>query len=442
MATGGEAEARPPSRIPGAVHARVTLASLLVLALAVAAAVAAAGASARPAARAQAAYLPAGVLAAANQLRAVVGERPLAAGSFAALDGEQGSWLVEPDHAIPAVQVMAGWDELLAQLLDPRTTTGAAEQRADNVVALALGTDSSLPLVDPVLPRRLDPASPLGIAVLLPARPGAVRLYEQRPSGEKLLQLRLVRTPAAGGAWLARLTTGDEDGVRLAYGTRYRLVVDGMSWSYTTPPIPRAYLARSWRWGASMTPARRALYLRAVASAPAFARQIVKVLDGAITVFHRACDNEDSSCAEYDEWGAYTLSIAPADFADTFADMRFVTLHELGHMVDYMAFLPDAYAPFRALFQQSPRWKSCFPDDTSDTGCVDFSEIFADQFAYWATGLPADPSGGYGDPPLASPAAFEKLLREQWAFRPPVWRNPAVPGVGSGVPARSSGAAG
>ena len=131
------------------------------------------------------------------------------------------------------------------------------------------------------------------------------------------------------------------------------------------------------------------------------------------------------------------MSIAPADWTDTFDDQRFVILHELAHVADYIGIdEATAYPQFRALFTKSPRWRSCFPDDTSDTGCVDFAEIFADQFAYWATGLPEDPSGGYGDPPLAQPAAFEALLKSLWAFRPPQWRNPAAAfaagGAGSG----------
>ena len=103
-----------------------------------------------------------------------------------------------------------------------------------------------------------------------------------------------------------------------------------------------------------------------------------------------------------------------------------MTLHEFGHLVDYMAFDARSYAAFAALFVRSPRWQKCFPDDTSSTGCVELSEIIADQFAYWATGLRADPSGGYGDPPLVDPVAFETVLRQQWAFRPPLYRNPAV----------------
>lgn len=370
------------------------------------------------------AFTGSGVIAAANELRDALDVRPLKVVGYDQIGGD-GPWLVEPDGSLDAAQVMASWGELMAALVDPRTTKAATEIRPDGVVALALSTDATVPLLEPLLPWQLDPASPLGVVVLMPSRPSAVRLWESRAAGEKLLPLKIERVRGAGGAWLARLDGGD-DGVRLAYGTRYRLAVDGMSWSYETPPLPRAFAARSWRYGPSMRPRDRSAFVRAVATAPAFARQIVAQLDGALLVHRRACDSAESSCAEYDETGAYSMSIAPADFADTFADLRFVTLHELGHVVDYIGLDADAYAPFRALFKKSPRWRTCFPDDTSDTGCVEFSEIFADQFAYWATGLPSDPSGGYGDPPLADPVAFEKVLRAQWAFRPPLWRNPAA----------------
>jgi hypothetical protein len=123
-----------------------------------------------------------------------------------------------------------------------------------------------------------------------------------------------------------------------------------------------------------MRPKERAAWRRAIASAPAFARQVIAEVDGGLTVHRRACDDEESSCAQYDESGAYSVSIAPIDFRETFANLRFVTLHELGHIVDYIGL--DAAA--------------------------------------------------YGDTPLADPDDFEAVLREHWGFRPPLWRNPAV----------------
>jgi hypothetical protein len=107
-------------------------------------------------------------------------------------------------------------------------------------------------------------------------------------------------------------------------------------------------------------------------------------------------------------------------------DLRFVAIHEIGHIVDFLGFDDQARAAFKALFQSSARWKACFPDPFANKhACLPFSEVFADQFAYWITGYPADPTGGYEDPPLVSRAAFGHLIGSQFAFRPPYWRNPA-----------------
>ena len=371
------------------------------------------------------AFDAAGVLAGANALRAQVGVRPLADGGArpGAVKGD--SWPVEPDGTATAAEVMAAWPELLAWLLDPRTTQAVIAEQPGGTVSLQLVTDTTVPLVQPIVPARLDPGSPLGVSLLLPARPLSVRLLETRGASEFELPVRTLRAAGGGGAWLAQLDAGT-DGLRLAYATRYRLVVDGTSYSYDTRALPATFLGRSWQFDPTMRAADRAVFRRALATAPPLARRLIAQLDGGVEVSRRACDNAESSCAEYLADGSYKLSIAPADFADTFADLRYVTLHEFGHIVDYVGLDASAYSAFRTLFRASPGWRSCFPDDASDTGCVVFSEILADQFAYWATGLPADPSGGYGDPPLASPAAFERILVAHYAFRPPLWRNPAV----------------
>ena len=366
------------------------------------------------------------VIAAANRLRAQFDLDPLVRSAGPGSEGGE-SWLIEPDGGTATVDILGGWPELLAYVLDPRTTSAALEERADGAVSLILSIDDGLPLEEEVLPVRLAPSASSGIVLLAPRRPRQVRLLEERGGEEIAVPVSVDRVASAAGAWLVTIdAAGGDDGLRLAYGTRYSLVVDGTSWSYATPPLPQAFRSRSWRFGPSMRPKERAAWRRAIASAPAFARQVIAEVDGAVTVRRRACDEEESSCAEYDESGAYSVSIAPIDFRETFANLRFVTLHELAHIIDYIGLDEAAYRDFRALFRSSPRWRNCFPDDWSDTGCVPFSEILADQFACWATGLLADPSGGYGDPPLAAPADFEAVLREHWGFRPPAWRNPAV----------------
>lgn len=70
-------------------------------------------------------------------------------------------------------------------------------QRAGGTVALQLVTNGAVPLVQPIVPRRLDPGSPLGVSLLLPARPQSMRLLEAGGSGEVALPVKTVR--AAGG---------------------------------------------------------------------------------------------------------------------------------------------------------------------------------------------------------------------------------------------------
>ncbi len=68
-----------------------------------------------------AAFDRAAVLAGANELRAQLGVRPLVDGSdTSAVTGD--NWLVESDGTATATEVMAALPQLLAWLLDPRTT--------------------------------------------------------------------------------------------------------------------------------------------------------------------------------------------------------------------------------------------------------------------------------------------------------------------------------
>jgi hypothetical protein len=49
--------------------------------------------------------------------------------------------------------------------------------------------------------------------------------------------------------------------------------------------------------------------------------------------------------------------------------------------------------------------------------------VFADQFAYFSTNAQGVQSG-YGDDRLATSSAFAKIIRAQWAYRPPQDLNP------------------
>lgn len=96
------------------------------------------GALALAAAGTAAACDGASVLAGANALRARVGVRPLT-GVARPGAAAGANWLVESGGTVTAAEVMAGWPELLAWLLDPRTTleTVAPHGLAQGAPALA-----------------------------------------------------------------------------------------------------------------------------------------------------------------------------------------------------------------------------------------------------------------------------------------------------------------
>ncbi|HYZ27454.1 MAG TPA: hypothetical protein VE570_00245 [Thermoleophilaceae bacterium] len=77
-----------------------------------------------------------------------------------------------------------------------------------------------------------------------------------------------------------------------------------------------------------------------------------------------------------------------------------ITSHELGHVIDG-ALADDAWrAAFFAALSRSPLWQPCWPmPPGSSSRCVRGNEIFADQFAFWATAR-RDVRSSYGVPPL------------------------------------------
>jgi hypothetical protein len=236
------------------------------------------------------------------------------------------------------------------------------------------------------------------------------------------------KSPVPGGAQLVQVDVNNDDGLRLAYDTSYTLDLGGSVIRFRTTALPRAYLDRSWSFDSTMTPTARTQWAQATSTLSPFAARVLNEIDGAVTVSRKSCgggaESGDSCATWVDVPLRYTVWISPYDFGAPNAT-RFVALHELGHIVEFLGLDSTGYAAFKALFERSPSWRGCFPDHFGDGHCVPLAEIFADQFAYWTTGFAHDPEGGYGDPPLASAADFGHVLAEQFAFRPPYWRNPA-----------------
>ena len=91
---------------------------------------------------------------------------------------------------------------------------------------------------------------------------------------------------------------------------------------------------------------------------------------------------------------------------------KFLVRHELGHIVDFALVPENLDAQFLALFRRSPKWKACYKAaEGSRDPCIPYMEIFADQFAYWASapGQP-DPSVTYQLPRLATSDDFQRIL--------------------------------
>jgi hypothetical protein len=89
------------------------------------------------------------------------------------------------------------------------------------------------------------------------------------------------------------------------------------------------------------------------------------------------------------------------------------TLHELGHVVDGALIREPLRERLFALFRRSPGWQNCYPMPLgSSSRCVSRPELFAEQFAFWATGN-GTVRTAYNVPPLASRRAFTRLLATQ-----------------------------
>jgi hypothetical protein len=370
----------------------------------------------------------AAAIAAMDSARALYGEPPLRVVSYSADDVDDFELYASPD-APQATVALSRWPALAAALIDPRTTNVGVTPGSNNGVNVRFSGAGGPPPAALIQPKRYDPASPLGLSFISPAPiTSKVTLTELRGSVPVSLPVVAYKAPLPGGAQLVQVDVNNDDGLRIAYSTSYRLDLGGTTIAFRTTALPTAFLDRSWTFDASMTPAARAEWIQDTSGLSPLAEHVLNEINGAVTISRRSCggagEGGDSCATWVDVPLRYTIWISPYDFSTPRAT-RFVALHELGHIVEFIGLDGAAYNAFRTLFERSPNWRNCFPDQFGGTRCVPLTELFADQFAYWTTGFPHDPEGGYGDPPLATPAAFGRVLAQQFAFRPPYWRNPA-----------------
>lgn len=169
------------------------------------------------------------------------------------------------------------------------------------------------------------------------------------------------------------------------------------------------------RWVVDMSSQQQVAFRAAIASAPELVRELTKGFDARthVQVLERTQCGELHSCAigiVTDQDGvrtaSYSLEFLPEDL-DGSGAARFLVLHEIGHLVDYEGITEEDAARFTTAFRASPAWKDCFPHDGE---CLASDELFADQFAIYATGA-ATSLTTYATPRLLSDATFEALLR-------------------------------
>lgn len=185
-------------------------------------------------------------------------------------------------------------------------------------------------------------------------------------------------------------------------------------------PAPAVASLESGAWSLELDGAAQGVFLAAASSAPAYARELFHDVDAVTRV--RASEGAGScgarsSCAittvtEVD--GVRTSAEHVLEFRRSELDgtlgARFLVLHELGHLVEHAGLSATALAAFDAAFRSSPAWRPCF---AYEHGCVPLDELFADQFAIYASGE-ATSMTTYATPRLLDDASFERLLREHY----------------------------
>jgi hypothetical protein len=312
-------------------------------------------------------------------------------------------------------------------VFDPRVTAIAVLGR-DKRVAVAATLDPRRSFQAPVLAGAVvDPAVAGSLAVLFPPGSGTIpAIALQRHRGGQLVTIEIAATASPGleGAILVALKGRDRiTGPQIGYGLTYVLKIGATrSYNVRTREIPSVLVTRSFVPGPGFTGGDRQRFMNAVASLPPTARQIVDVIGGAVTVSVLTktapiCGFQ-TSCAGLDPGNGYFLILNRAQLHSRLG--RFIIIHELGHLVDFMGLDTWSYQDLRKIFSASPKWKNCFPLQGT---CVPFMEVFADQFAFFSTNARGVQSG-YGDDRLATSSAFARAIRAQWAYRPPQDLNP------------------
>ena len=96
---------------------------------------------------------------------------------------------------------------------------------------------------------------------------------------------------------------------------------------------------------------------------------------------------------------------------------RHITMHEIGHIVDFSGIPARGRAEFQRAFRKSGRFPRCTASNQMDGARCDPAEVFAENFAFWATGARTVRTG-YQIAPAVTPARFGRLIGKWFRFTP------------------------
>lgn len=286
-----------------------------------------------------------------------------------------------------------------ALVLDPRARGFAAARTPRGMLVVAVSVDPSARFPRPVLwpDAPVDPRRQLWTAALFPPGQGYPNLYERRGDRDVTVAYPLATGEGAAGARFVAFGLN----ASLAYARTYSVGTGRIAARVRTRAAPRSFLDKSWTF-TSFGAAERHHLLGIVGRSPSSLQRLLRELDGAVKVVGGAgaCLIADA-CAEAVGDRArigFTGSLDP-----------FVVLHELGHVVFDLALDERGRRSVLAALQRAGWDQYC---------CINLSEVFADQLAFWALGRVPRGVETYSDLMFLSRAAFGRLLRENAAYRP------------------------
>ena len=311
----------------------------------------------------------------------------------------RGGWTLERN--------LDAFPETRALVLDPRATRISVAPTARRLLLVGITVDPSRPFGSPPRYPADGLAEPGAVSVLAgPGDSGAPQVLERRGTAFRARQVPVESRPGAAGA---RLLTVPRFPTVTAFERPYALRIGPQIVELGSVAIPAATQATTWNFGTPSQKQRQA-FLAVTASAPKPARLAVGRIDGGTRVRFKACGGVTVSCAGFDN--GWFIRIAPS-YVPGSRTFRFIVAHEIGHIVKFRSLDAAGQRAFRNAFQTSSRWKSCFP---FRGGCVNFDEIFADQFAFYVTDDRVIRST-YNVPPLLSRERFGSVLSAQAALR-------------------------